>query len=163
MVDSGTESHLRWLKRVFGWEMNIKEENTTFIYWAWRSENSWNPFVNIVTFGTSTAIWWGVQGDFSQLFLNSLCWGGKSFGSECFWTTIFGFFVPITFRSTCRGRTWGWHLYFWFFLIFCEQKSTFYPQGCILLSVRGSGRPKYDFHTSNFWINDVLKFKKPEC
>jgi len=130
MVDSRAKSHLRWLERVFGWEMNIKEENAAFVYWAWRSEDSWNPFVDVVTFGTGTAIWWGVQGDFSQLFLNSLCWCGKSFGSECFWATIFGFFVPITFRSTCRGRTRGGHLYlFTHRLLVCQSKAR---RGCTI-------------------------------
>jgi len=57
VIDACAESHLGWLERVFGWEVNIEKENTTFVNWAGRSQDRGNPLVDIVALGTGTAIW----------------------------------------------------------------------------------------------------------
>lgn len=57
VIDACSESHLGWLERVFGWKVNIEKKNSAFVNWAGRSQDGWNPFVDIVPLRTGAAIW----------------------------------------------------------------------------------------------------------
>jgi len=105
MVDTCSEGNFWWFKRIFRTEVNIKEEYAAFIYGARRSENSWNPFIHVVTFRTGTAIRGWINSNFGQLFLNSFCGGRESFWSfRCIWSIpIFG-----RGRATSTRRCRGW-------------------------------------------------------
>lgn len=47
--------YLWWLERVLWREMDVEEEDAAFVNWSRRSQNRRYPFVEIITFRTSTA------------------------------------------------------------------------------------------------------------
>lgn len=71
VVYSGAERYLWGFKRIIRWKMDIKEKDSSFVHWFRRTKDCRVPFVKIVTFGSSAAIWWRIQSDLGQFSLNS--------------------------------------------------------------------------------------------
>ena len=75
VVDPGPELHFRRLEGIIGGEMNIQEEDASFINRSRRSEDGADPLVQIVALRTRAAVWWRIQWYCTKLFLNPLSWG----------------------------------------------------------------------------------------
>ena len=61
VVDPGAELHFRGLEGIISGEMNIQEEDSSFIDRSRRSEDGADPLVQIVTLGASAAVWGRIQ------------------------------------------------------------------------------------------------------
>jgi len=72
MIDSSRERDLWWLERVVGGKVDGEEEDPSLVGTLWWAHDGGHPLIDVVAFGSSRAVGWGVQANFSQLFLNSL-------------------------------------------------------------------------------------------
>lgn len=72
-----TLPYLWRFERILGREMYVQEEDSSFINRSRWAQNRGHPFVQVVSLGSSTAVWWRIQRYFSQLLLNSTFAKGK--------------------------------------------------------------------------------------
>jgi len=80
MVDPGAELDLGWLEGILRGEVNVQEEDSTFIDRTWWSKNGADPLKEIVSFRSSTAVWGRVKRDGAKLFLDSFSGSCQSLG-----------------------------------------------------------------------------------
>merc|ERR1719228_2593066 len=73
VVDTGAECDFGWLERVFCREVNVEKEDTSFISRSGRPKDGRDPVIQIVPLWSSTTVRRGIQRNFSQLFLDTLC------------------------------------------------------------------------------------------
>merc|ERR1719195_2197685 len=68
VVDPGAELHFWRLEGIIGGEVNIQEEDATFIDRSRRAEDGADPLVQIVALRSSAAVWRRIQRYCSKLF-----------------------------------------------------------------------------------------------
>jgi len=71
VVDAGAELDFGRFEWVVCREVDVKEEDSTFIDGSRRSKDGADPLKQVVSFRSSAAIWWRIQGNGSKLFLNT--------------------------------------------------------------------------------------------
>jgi len=71
VVDASAELDFGRFEGVVCGEVDVEEEDSTFVDRSRRSKDGADPLKEVVSFGSSAAIWWGIEGYCSKLFLNT--------------------------------------------------------------------------------------------